>query len=93
MSMSDKYLKARRNREQEFKELVNAEIVLSEGQVETIINGGVVKAKLPSGETVKIRHSFIKDAVAPMFNKRFKVADTHQEDRLLHPKMFDGGIK
>ncbi|MDB0581218.1 hypothetical protein [Salinicoccus roseus] len=77
-------------KDQDFKELVNAEIVLSEGQVETIINGGVVKTKLPSGETVKIRHSFIKDAVAPMFNNRFKVADTHQEDRLLHPILRPG---
>lgn len=80
-------------KDQEFKELVNAEIVLSEGQVETIINGGVVKATLPSGETVKIRQSIIKDMVAPMLNNRFKVADTHQEDRLLHPKMFDGGFR
>ncbi|MEZ2459322.1 hypothetical protein ACBR55_12145 [Salinicoccus roseus] len=93
MSMSNKYLKARRNREQEFKELVSAEIVLSEGQLETIINGGVIKAKLPSGETVKIRQSIIKDMAAPILNNRFKVADTRQEDRLLHPKMFDGGIK
>lgn len=54
----------------------NPTIVLSDGQIETIINGGAIQYKLPNGQVVYIAQSLVKDAVMSPINHRYKIADT-----------------
>lgn len=58
------------------------EIILSDANIQSIINGRDVVKMLPDGTEVNIRLSYVKDAVAPIINDRFQVKDMVVEERL-----------
>ncbi|WP_230711333.1 hypothetical protein [Enterococcus sp. SMC-9] len=57
------------------------EIVLSDADIQSIINGrDVIKQ---SGETkIKIRQSYLKDAAMPVIKDRYNIADSVTEEHL-----------
>ena len=63
---------------------MSMEIVLSDADIQSLINGRSVKRYLEDGTEIKIRESYLKDAVAPILNDRFKVKDMVVEQQLKH---------
>ncbi|EHB6497124.1 MAG: hypothetical protein E6Y97_10855 [Enterococcus faecalis] len=61
------------------------EIVLSEADIQSIINGREVIRKV-ADNTIVIRQSYLKDLIAPVLNDRFVVKDTN-----LTNNFFKGG--
>ncbi|HAK1118255.1 TPA: hypothetical protein H1595_002341 [Listeria monocytogenes] len=55
------------------------EVVLSESDIQSIINGRDVVKKLSEGTIINIRKSYLKDAVAPSLIDRFNVSDREVE--------------
>ena len=66
------------------------EIVLSEVDVQSIINGRKVKFKLSDGTEIVIRQSYLKDMAAPVLIDRFNVTDSVVEN---HLKEFRSSIR
>ncbi|VEE82109.1 hypothetical protein [Enterococcus hirae] len=66
------------------------EIVLSEADVQSIINGRKVKFKLSDGTEIVIRQSYLKDMAAPVLIDRFNVTDSVVEN---HLKEFRSNIR
>lgn len=58
------------------------EILLSEADVQSIINGREVNKKLSDGTEIVIRQSYLKDMAAPVLIDRFKVTDSVVENHL-----------
>lgn len=58
------------------------EIVLSDADIQSIINGRSVKRYLKDGTEIKIRQSYLQDAAAPILNDRFQVKDMVFEDQI-----------
>lgn len=58
---------------------MNIEIILSESQIEALINGETVSKRTSIGHVVDIRQSYIKDATAPILKRRNKVVDTETQ--------------
>ena len=50
-----------------------AEIVLSDNEIESLINGESIQRTLSNGKTISIRQSYMKDASAPIINHNKKV--------------------
>lgn len=57
------------------------EIVLSEADIQSIINGRDVNKRI-GDETIKIRQSYVKDIAAPVLIDRFEIRDTVVENHL-----------
>lgn len=57
------------------------EIILSEADIQSIINGRDVIKKI-DGKEVNIRQSYAKDMAAPVIKDRFEVKDTIMENQL-----------
>lgn len=55
------------------------ELVLSESDIQSIINGRNVVKKLSNGTEINIRQSYLKDVNAPLLNDRFNVRDREVE--------------
>lgn len=55
---------------------MNLEVILSENQIEALINGETISTRVANGDVVDIRQSYIKDAVAPILRRKNKVVDT-----------------
>lgn len=58
------------------------EIVLSDADIQSIINGRSVKRYLKDGTEIKIRQSYLQDVAAPILNDRFQVKDMVVEDQI-----------
>lgn len=58
------------------------EIMLSDANIQSIINGRDVVKMLPDGTAINIRLSYVKDVAAPIINDRFQVKDMVVEERL-----------
>ena len=58
------------------------EIVLSDADIQSIINGRSVKRYLKDGTKIKIRQSYLQDVAAPILNDRFQVKDMVVEDQI-----------
>ena len=58
------------------------EIVLSDADIQSIINGRSVKRYLKDGTEIKIRQSYLQDSAAPILNDRFQVKDMVVEDQI-----------
>ncbi|MGV3085055.1 hypothetical protein [Enterococcus dispar] len=57
------------------------EIVLSDADIQSIINGRDVIKQI--GETkIKIRQSYLKDVAAPVIRDRYNIADSVMEEHL-----------
>ena len=56
--------------------VVNLEVILSENQIEALINGETISTRVANGHVVDIRQSYLKDAATPMLRRRNKVVDT-----------------
>jgi hypothetical protein len=65
------------------------EIVLSEADIQSIINGRDVIKKI-DGKEVNIRQSYAKDMAAPVIKDRYEVKDTVMENQL---KAFRSSVK
>ena len=65
------------------------EIVLSEADIQSIINGRDVVKQI-GNQRLTIRQSYVKDMVAPVINDRFEVKDTVMENQL---KAFRSSMK
>lgn len=63
---------------------MSMEIVLSDADIQALINGRSVKRYLENGTEIKIRESYLKDAAAPILNDRFQVKDMVVEQQLKH---------
>lgn len=57
------------------------EIVLSEADIQSIINGRLVKRNI-DGMEISIRQSYLKDMALPVIKDRFEVKDTIMENQL-----------
>lgn len=57
------------------------EIVLSEADIQSIINGRDVVKQI-GNQRLKIRQSYVKDMAAPVIKDRFEVKDTLMEKQL-----------
>nr|DAU14076.1 MAG TPA: hypothetical protein [Caudoviricetes sp.] len=57
------------------------EIVLSEADIQSIINGRDVVKQI-GNQRVLIRQSYVKDMAAPVIKDRFEVKDTIMENQL-----------
>lgn len=55
---------------------MNLEVILSENQIEALINGETISVRVANGHVVDIRQSYIKDAAAPILRRKNKVVDT-----------------
>lgn len=55
---------------------MNLEVILSENQIEALINGETISVRVANGHVVDIRQSYLKDASAPILRRRNKVVDT-----------------
>lgn len=52
------------------------ELVLTENEIEAIINGETINKKVGEQGSVSIRQSYIKDIASPIINRPNKVVDT-----------------
>ena len=52
------------------------EVILSEANIQSILNGRKVVMTLADGTHVAIRQSYLLDAVVPVRKERFEVKDT-----------------
>ncbi len=57
------------------------EIVLSDADIQSIINGRDVTKKV-GDQKIKIRQSYLKDMAAPVINDRYEVKDNVVENQL-----------
>lgn len=57
------------------------EIVLSDADIQSIINGRDVTKKV-GDQKIKIRQSYLKDVAAPVINDRYEVKDNVVENQL-----------
>ena len=57
------------------------EIVLSDADIQSIINGRDVIKKV-GDQKIKIRQSYLKDVAAPVINDRYEVKDNVVENQL-----------
>lgn len=60
---------------------MTTEIILSEADIQSIINGRAVKRTFADGAKVSIRKSYVRDMAAPVINDRFNVRDAVAEER------------
>lgn len=65
------------------------EIVLSEADIQSIINGRDVTKRV-GDEIINIRQSYVKDIAAPVLIDRFEIKDTVVENQL---KAFRSSMK
>ncbi|MFC0278112.1 hypothetical protein ACFFH2_15670 [Enterococcus devriesei] len=65
------------------------EIVLSDADIQSIINGRDVIKKV-GDQKIKIRQSYLKDMAAPVINDRFQIKDTVIENQV---KAFRSSMK
>lgn len=65
------------------------EIVLSEADIQSIINGRDVNKRV-GDEIINIRQSYVKDIAAPVLIDRFEIKDTVVENQL---KAFRSSMK
>ena len=56
------------------------EIVLSEAEIQSIINGRDVVKQIGDAK-IKIRQSYLKDAAAPIIKDRYNVSDSVMEEQ------------
>lgn len=59
------------------------EIVLSEAEIQSIINGRDVIKQIGDAK-IKIRQSYLKDVAAPVIKDRYIVTDSVMEEQLKH---------
>lgn len=59
------------------------EIVLSEAEIQSIINGRDVVKQIGDAK-IKIRQSYLKDVAAPIIKDRYNVSDSVMEEQLRH---------
>ena len=57
------------------------EIVLSEAEIQSIINGRDVIKQIGDAK-IKIRQSYLKDVAAPIIKDRYNVSDSVREEQL-----------
>ena len=55
------------------------QIILSEADIQSLINGRNVKRKLSDGTELLIRQSYVLDTITPVMNDRYNVRDSEQE--------------
>lgn len=65
------------------------EIVLSDADIQSIINGRDVIKKV-GDQKIKIRQSYLKDMATPVINDRFQIKDTVIENQV---KAFRSSMK
>lgn len=53
-------------------------ITLGDSQIESLINGGVIRVPLSDGKTVEISQSPMKDLAAPIINRDKKVFSSQE---------------
>lgn len=56
--------------------MANRQIVLSENQIEALINGETISVRLNNGDVADIRQSYVKDALLPIKMRDNKVVNT-----------------
>lgn len=66
------------------------QIILSEVDVQSIINGREVKRTLHDGTEILVRQSYILDIAAPMMIDRYNVRDSKKEELL---KQYHSSVK
>lgn len=59
------------------------EIVLSEAEIQSIINGRDVIKQIGDAK-IKIRQSYLKDVTSPVIKDRYIVTDSVMEEQLSH---------
>lgn len=57
-------------------------ITLGDNQIESLINGGVIRVKLSDGKTVEISQSPMKDLAAPLINHDKKIFSNQEIENI-----------
>ena len=70
-------------------------ILLGDNQIESLINGGVIRVSLSDGKTVEISQSLMKDLAAPLINHDKKIYSKQEIDgiRLLASASLSSSMK
>lgn len=55
-------------------------IMLGDNQIESLINGGVIRVKLSDGKIAEISQSLMKDLAAPLINHDKKIYSKQEID-------------
>lgn len=74
------------------QELKKRTIILTEGQIEAIINGRQVEVSIGENESAVIMQSILKDMAAPIINEKYQVMDKDAVNRRIeYARNFDLG--
>lgn len=57
-------------------------ITLGDNQIESLINGGVIRVSLSDGKTVEISQSLMKDLAAPLINHDKKIFSNQEIENI-----------